>query len=366
MPDNTASETGTTPGGRALAFIINSVEFVNHYRLIWELLGAGRFEVIAGGVEEKPEDIRQFVVANGFRCRTIDEVVDTRTRYRHLVSHHPFMSNRVSSLSEIADRQIRFMYGLGKGGWNFNAWNRFYDVILCFGPHQKEELAQVTDSLLIEMGYPRFDSFFDGRFDRLALADKYHCDPTRRTLVWLPTWSDLASVSRYQQAVSSLSSIFNVVVKLHPFMRFKSPDETAAVKKLAFNAVIDEPIDNVALYVLADWVLADYGGPMFGAIYTDRDLMLLDLPNTEGHEFLGQNSPDLLMRRVIPSISDADPDRILGMLLDDGLWSTQRAVRAELRRQLFAPYYGCSAQVAAAVLSNIESILRMQGRQDRV
>ena len=163
--------------------------------------------------------------------------------------------------------------------------------------------------------------------------------------------------------MASLTSNFNVVVKLHPFMRHKNPQEVEELKRHQFTAVIDEPIDNVALYVLADWIIADYGGPMFGALYTDRRLLLLDLPNTEGHEFLGENSPDLMLRKVIPSVATADADQIMALLLDDSLWQQQRVVASALRKELFAPYYGCSANVAAAVLANIDSILRLQGRR---
>jgi hypothetical protein len=347
----------------SLAFAINSVEFVNHYRGVWQHLAPGSFEVIAGGVEERPEDIRAHVLAQGFPCRTMDEVVAGGTRYRSLVTHHPFISSHAETIVPLADQHIRFLYGLGKSGWNFSNWNRMYDAILCFGPHQKEELAKVTDSLLIEMGYPRFDTFFQGVFDRQELLRRYLCEPSRKTLVWLPTWSDLASVARYRDALLALTAACNVVVKLHPFMRHKNPQETAELKALPFNAVIDEPIDNVALYVMADWIIADYGGPMFGAIYTDRKLLLLDLPDIDQHELLGDSSLDVMMRLVIPSIKEPDPILIWQALEDQQLWSDQEIVRAELRSQLFAPYYGCSAQVAAAVIGNIDPILRMQGRR---
>jgi hypothetical protein len=362
MLTSPASQAGRRP---ALAFIINSVEFVNHYRLIWQHLGADSFDIIAGGMEEKPDEIRAFVASQGFACRTIGDVLADGRRYPWLVSHHPFMSSDIASVSQLGDRHVRFMYGLGKAGWNFSEWNRLYDAILCFGPHQKDALARVTDSLLIEVGYPRFDRFFHGAFDRTQLQRDYGCDPAKRTLVWLPTWSDLASISRFQAAMSMLTGAFNVVVKLHPFARQKNPREVAELKQHRFNAIIDEPIDNVSLYVLADWIVADYGGPMFGALYTDRKLLLLDLPDTANHEFLGKDSPDLLLRQVIPSVAAPDSERIMALLLDDELWARQQAVAAALRREFFAPYYGCSAEVASAVLTNIDAIVRLQGRANR-
>lgn len=346
----------------ALAFITNTAELYNHYSAVWKLLPAGSFEVIAGGIEEKPEDIRDFIAAKGYPCRTLAETMADGRRYRHLVSHHPFMSNELPSLNVLADQQIRFMYGLGKAGWNFGNWNSVYDAILCFGPYQRAELEKVSRATLIEMGYPRFDSFFDGTFDRTETLQRYHCDAGRKTIVWLPTWSDLASIGRYQDCIAMLGLRFNIIVKLHPFMRHQCPAETAALQALPFNAVIDEPIDNVALYQAADFIFADYGGPMFGALYTDRNLLLFNLPEADNHRFLGAASPDMLIRKLIPSISTPDQTEIWNLLKNDQLWEEQKRIRAELRRQLFAPYYGFSARVAADCLTNMDTILALQAK----
>jgi hypothetical protein len=345
-----------------LAFITNTAELYNHYSGVWKLLPAGSFEVIAGGIEESPEGICDFIRAKGYPCSTLSETLAAGKRYRNLVSHHPFISNDLPGLHVLADRQIRFMYGLGKAGWNFGAWNQDYDAILCFGPHQRAELEKVTRATLVEMGYPRFDSFFDGSFSRKDTLARYNCDPTRKTIVWLPTWSDLASIGQYQECVAMLGLRFNVIVKLHPFMRHQCPAEAEAVKALPFNAVIDEPIDNVALYQAADFIFADYGGPMFGALYTDCNLLLLNLPGANNHHFLGANSPDMLIRKLIPNVSTPDQNAIWNMLRNDALWEEQKRIRAELRRWLFAPYFGFSAQVAANCLANIDTILDLQGK----
>ena len=342
-----------------LGFAINSVEFVNHYRAIWERLKPGSFEVVAGGIEERPTDIESFVLEQGFPCRTITEVLSRDIRYSSLVSDHPYQSSEIADITPLADHHVRFLYSLGKAGWNFREWNRVYDVILCFGPYQRDALAEVTDSLLVEVGYPRFDTFFQGRFDRDDIALRYKCDPSRPTLVWLPTWSDLSSVDRYAPALSALSKEANVVLKLHPFARHHQPDAVADVASMDFAAVIDEPIDNVALYVLADTVLADYGGPMFGAVYTDRDLVLLDLPDVDDHELLGDGSADLLIRDHVTSIVEPDLEKISATVFDHRRRDEQRQVRAALRRALFAPFYGCAADVAASVLRALPSVTGM-------
>jgi CDP-Glycerol:Poly(glycerophosphate) glycerophosphotransferase len=344
-----------------LAFVINTAESVNHYGAIWRCLAASgdAFEVVAGGMEEPSADIRDAVVAAGAPCLTMEEALGRGRHYRTVVSHHPFMTGLLRDVAPLGDRHVRLMYGLGKAAWNFAPWNDLYEVILCFGPFQRDQLADVTGSLLVEVGYPRFDPFFQGRFDPATERARFGCDPARETLVWMPTWSDLSSTGAHAESMLALAGRWNVVLKLHPFVRFHQPDEVERLRAMPFAAVIAEPIDNVALYAMADWIVADYGGPMFGAIYTDRDLILLDVAASAGNELLGPGSPELMLRNVLPSVAEPDPDAVAAVLGDPGERRRQRDVRAALRRDLFAPFYGFAADMAAEAIRRTDEMLAL-------
>ncbi|MEM9713471.1 MAG: CDP-glycerol--poly(glycerophosphate) glycerophosphotransferase, partial [Actinomycetota bacterium] len=180
--------------------------------------------------------------------------------------------------------------------------------------------------------------------------------------VWLPTWGGLSSVPEHAEAVSRLADDANVLVKLHPEFTGYQPDETALLASLPFTAVIDEPIDNVALFSVADTVLADYGGSLFGALYCDLPLVLLDVPGAEQNENMVATSPDLLVRSVLPTVQPGDATGLVEAVRDPALRREQVELRARLRPLLFAPFHGCASEVAAAAIGRLDTLVSMRRR----
>jgi tetratricopeptide (TPR) repeat protein len=350
-----ARRLAITPAEK-IAFLVHSPDLYNHYHRIWQHLGMERIDVIIGEVHEAAGPMRQFYADRGVCAMTLDEARRCGKHYSIMVSNHPFVAGDPEVLTELADYNVRMMYALGKAGWNFASWNSYYDLILCFGPFQAERLSFCQSALKVEVGYPRFDGFFSGEFKREHIERQHNCLPGKKTIVWLPTWSTLSSIRLYAPAIARLSDRYNVVVKPHPLTFKSDPGAVDFLRGLPFQSVIDETIDNIALYVLADYLLCDYGGPMFGGIYVDKNILLLDLPDAGSDALIGDGSADMMVRDVLPHLGLSEIERLDQMLEDESLWREQRAVRSRLRQLFFAPYYGCSSRVAAEVLNNIRHI----------
>lgn len=344
-------------------FLMHIPELFNHYRAIWRRLPSGSFEVVNAGTGEDAAQIAALAHTEGVSCADVAQVEAAQARYEVLISNHPIdPSGTTPLIRRLGHVNVRLMYSVGKAGWNLREWNQLYDLILCFGPYQREALAAVTDSTIVEVGYPRFDTFFELEPRRRVLLESMNGDPAKRTVVWLPTWKNLSSVGWHDAAIAALTSEFNVFVKLHPLMSQQEPDKVAALRALGFTLVIADSSDNIPLYVMADWVLCDYGGPAFGAIYTDRNLLLLDVPEAEADSMLGEASPDLLIRQVIPHVAPGSATALREVLGDAALWDEQRRVRRELRSAFFAPHFGYSAAVAAEALLHAERLVPAQRR----
>jgi SAM-dependent methyltransferase len=341
---------------RRIAFLIHSEELLNHYRSVCQLLCAGSFVFLIHANESDSAAIVDAIGREGWHSMTTTDVLSDGRRFRALVSNHPISNEEPPLIKRLADINIRFMYAAGKSGWNLREWNRLYDVILCYGPYHAERFLASTDATVIQMGYPRFDSFFDGGLNRTRLAESLSCDPQRQTVVWLPTWHDLSTVGLYDEAIAGLRDRFNVLVKVHPLMAATEPAKVEALEDLGFNQVVRNAMDNVALYRLADYVICDYGGPAFGAIYTDRNLLLLNVANAPRNEVLGEDSTEMIVRQSIVNLDLTQASQIGDLLADESLWSKQREQRARLRRMFFAPYFGYSSRIAATILENIEQI----------
>ena len=341
----------------SLGFLFHTPELLNHFSCVMDLLPPRSFDLVVCSDAENSSKMNSAAARWKARMVTAREALASGKRYDYLVSNHPVMLGEPLVLKELAEKNIRFMYAAGKSGWNLSGWNALYDLILCFGPYHASEFAKRSDAVILQMGYPRLDGFFNAAIDARRLKERFHCDPAKQTIVWLPTWKTLSSVGHFDRQVSALTATYNVVVKLHPLMLGSELERVTSLRQYPFTDFIADASDNLPLYMLADFMLFDYGGPPFAGIYTDKRMLLLNVPNAAKDELTGEDSPDISIRRTIVNI-DAEEGDIARLLTDDDLWEAQKGHRQVLRKQYFAPYYGFSAQVAAMALLNLNHILR--------
>jgi hypothetical protein len=340
-----------------IGFLIHDREPFHHYANVWRHMPAGSVEVLVAATKATFDGIVEACGRYELPWRDAEQMFKDKLRFTTVVSSFPVLKQDGLYVPpernrDIARYSLRFMYGNGKAGWNFSEWNKIYDTILCFGPYQAKGLAFCDQTLKVQMGYPRFDRFFNEPIDRVQRLQELGLDPTRKTVVWLPTWSNLSSIDVYAPAIALLQKDYNVIVKPHPLTL--STEEERMQKLAPFSCVIRESIDNVVLFQLADLLLCDYGGSAFGAIYTDRNVVLLDLPNAEADSMTGQDSSDIELRKHIAHVQADEADG-LGLFLTEhaaSYWAEQPRARAKLREEHFAPYYGYASQVAALAILN--------------
>ncbi len=339
-----------------LAFLVHSKELLNHYGCIWDLLAPDSFAVVLHGsvAAASRSDFTRW------KCDVVtsDEVLASGRSYRYLVSNHPVSDHGEPLIQRLARTNIRFMYAAGKSGWNLSAWNALYDVILCFGPYHATNFSHASDAVIVQMGYPRFDRYFNETVDQERLARELGCDPSKQTVVWLPTQGAITSLGHFDEEISALGQRYNVIVKMHPLTPLADPEKAEALSRLPFTRVIADSSDNLPLYQLADYMLFDYGGPPMAGIYTDKRMLLLNVPGAEEDTLTGEDSPDIAIRKHLISV-DPDAGAIARLLDDDATWQAQMPARRRLRGLYFAPHYGFAAQVAAQALANMHQIARV-------
>ena len=151
------------------------------------------------------------------------------------------------------------------------------------------------------MGYPRFDKYFIPGFKKSYLIKKFKCDPNKKTIVWITTWSDLSSIEKYHKEISLLGKDYNIVVRPHPTMKETDPENYKKIFNADFTYIDDNDDDNVQLYALADLMLFDYGGSMFGSLYLNKNFTFLEM-NVEdkNHSHLGRKSSEDYLKSFFP------------------------------------------------------------------
>lgn len=342
-----------------IGFLIHNLELVNHYACVWDILPEDSFDVVLHGdaVGTEPAFFNDH-----WKCNVVnaDDVICSSARYPYLVSNHAVELSEIPLIKQLGRVNIRFMYAAGKSGWNLSDWNKLYDVIFCFGPYHAAKFSDSTESVVLQMGYPRFDRYFTQQPDRDDLHARYGCDPSKKTVVWLPTWKTLSSVTYFDVEISALTELYNVIVKLHPLMPESEPERVEVLLRHHFTHVITDSSDNLPLYQLADFMLFDYGGPPLAAIYADKNLILLNVDGAADDDLTGEDSPDITIRRHLVNVNSAD-NAIAELLADTSLWEQQRPVRRALRKTYFAPYFGFSSQVAANALLNMKHVVEKDG-----
>jgi len=341
-----------------IGFLVHTAELFIHFGPVWEKLGLKDFQIVVAGSPFEIKRITELAKENSISYVSVSDVIDNDYRYPVMISNHLVdIRNGIPLINIIGIRQIRFMYALGKGRHNFSDWNQLYDIILCFGPYQVEKLNFCDNTIKVQMGYPRYDKYFSMHLDKDEFLQNLGCDPTKKTILWLPTWKELSSIDHYADAISKLSNEYNVIVKTHPLSLEEEPHKVERLTKMSFTAVITSVFDNAYLYKVSDYIFCDYGGPLFGALYLDKKLLLLNIPSPENDQLTGNESPDILIRKDIVNISLSEVNSLRQKLKDETLWSQQSTVRTNLRKTFFAPYYGFSSDVAALTIRNFEKII---------
>jgi hypothetical protein len=330
------------------------------YENILKCLPKSHYEVLIWDHEKDYHNIErgiQACVDRGITYRIVSEAQAQGIYYKYILSHLPFGDSELKTLRRLGEIQIRYLYGLGFDGYQFAEWNKYYDVILCYGPYQCHKLAFCKDALKVQIGYPRYDTFFNSTPNRGTLLTRLRCDPSRKTIVWLPTMGQLCSIEYFAASIASLSASYNVIVKPHCSTLDSKPELVALLNSLPFTNFLTSPFDSLDLFRISDFVIADYGGSAFGALYTDRNIILLDVPGAEHHEHMTPDSSDNVLRSRIrsfkPGITSID---IQQLLADKVYWEEQSQLRKQFRDYFFAPYYGSSSNVAAAILSGLDAL----------
>lgn len=339
---------------RKICFGATHPILVHHFAPIWKKLPPGSFDLVYWANREAwISEAAEF----GFRAQEgvnffhESEVAKRPDAYRVIVTSHP--GNRAHLASQ---RGIHVFLP-----YSFSAENEQsltpdygeYDVMFCYGPHHQALFSSRFASRFVQVGYPRYDPFF---LDFAALKNQsnaFGLDPDRKTILWMPTAHEFSSVPHHARAIAELTDQYNVIVKPHPV---ETEENIALLSSLPFTRLITDLTDNLVVFAIADHVLGDYYGTAYGAIYCDKNLLLLNVP---GLDPTRTPLADRKLRQRMVNLSEPDPERLRSMLSNTEDWRTQRQTRALIRNNLFAPYYGFSSEVAALMLLQANHIARM-------
>jgi hypothetical protein len=365
-----------------ICFAINSVMLFPHYKTIMSEMNAEEFDILCGNSMSQNDInlVTELCGKNGYTVYNAQDVVGCKIKYKTLVTHHcaslGYFRNSIdkdSSISAdidmvnfVAETKIRLIYGLGKNAWMFSKDNCSFDFYLVYGDFSRimtERFVKKKD-VIFKVGYPRYDEvFFDNVVD---FRDKIGVKKDDILIAWLPTHGHkISSIKDFVKVISSLNNDkIKLVAKCHSM---ESKENIALLKSSNINLIEDSSFNNALLVNAADFVFCDYGGSMFGAIYLDKNLLLLNSSSPE-YEIDNDNSfkifkkdgecktsLDVEMRKNVVSVNnDITKEELLAILENKDIWIEQKNKLVDIKKYIFEPYYyGFSGKVAKECIYGI-------------
>jgi hypothetical protein len=341
-----------------IGFLIHAAELCVHYHPIWLLMDTNEFEVVLYGTPYERSKTLQLTNQLGITTIHAEDIIRSGYQYDVLISNlSMYTIGDKPLIHHLGKFNIRQMYALGKAKHNFAKWNCHYDLIMCFGPYQANRMKIICDVATVEVGYPRYDRFFNEQYNRLGMLEELGLDPNKKSILWLPTWLELSSMDDYADAISALSTDYNVIVKTHPLSLEAEPKRIEKLACYPFTLMINDVYDNLDLFLVSDFVFCDYGGTAFGALYLDLNLLLLNIAPPEDDQLTGIDSPDILLRQSIVNIEKDQKHTLDELLNDSDIWQQQKHARAALRLQYFTHEYGtASPRVVETIRQQLNNI----------
>ena len=383
-----------------IAFFINEEYIFDHYHNVMMHLENHSFDIILANKfrNEKYNDLIERLQSYGWNIKFINDVLYVN-KYKLLLTHlylggstvekGALFSRMIFIFMEIFNKllskfyiknidivkkqyfqnilglyNIRFMYGADTGKNSFheygNNYNELFDLFFCHGPHDAKLTKDLLDKPVFIMGYPRYDSYFKKHGDNLIrnnLLQKYDVQNEKKTILWICTANKLFStIETYAEKMKQLTDVYNVIVRPHPleidpqYDRFNR-NVLDIVTSGDFLLNDDRYQDMTELYLISDFIVCDYGGSIFSALYMNKRILLL---NHEGvyKDLVVSTSTAMEARKYFPSV-DQNENNLLHYFEMD--WSLYDKKRADARMYYFGALNKNSSEAAANYLNNYMS-----------
>jgi hypothetical protein len=176
-------------------------------------------------------------------------------------------------------KKVRLGYGSGKELTMYRPSGRRYDLTLAYGPRDSKAFSLFCECVII--GVPKFDDWFNNTLDNVFLEDvKKKLDSKKKTVLYLPTHSDLGSIKDLASSLKILAQKYNIITKLHYFNVTDEPDLVDSLRSKDI-ILLEDDVDLLPLFKLADVVLSDNSSAIFDSILADKPTVVTDFNDKE-------------------------------------------------------------------------------------
>ena len=156
------------------------------------------------------------------------------------------------------------------------------------------------------IGMPKADCLVDGSLQRENILQSLGIDPSRRTVLYAPTWTPFASLNAMgEELVAQLGRAgFCVIVKLHDNSRDSDPRNSGGINWVErLTPILQKHSGHLAArgtiapyLVAADVMISDHSSAGFEYLLLDRPLIRIEMPELIARTNIHPDYVDLLVK----------------------------------------------------------------------
>ncbi|MDC0525072.1 CDP-glycerol glycerophosphotransferase family protein [Pelagibacteraceae bacterium] len=213
--------------------------------------------------------------------------------------------------NEIGKKVIKFPDGmdLKTKNYPYPEYKKVFDSFLTLGKYETKIIKKkFKKKECFEMGYLRYENLKSKKKIYLKMCREFGLDKQKRIIYWTPTHIDgneeFDNVNLWMNKINILNEYYNIIIRPHPKSLMIMPGIENKLKKL--NYFVDKDPDRKIgeIFKISDFIISDFGGTIFSAIYLNKPILVLNLKaNSEFTNNLKENlSLDQIIRKQLISL----------------------------------------------------------------
>ena len=155
------------------------------------------------------------------------------------------------------------------------------------------------------MGYLRYENIQTKKKIYQKIFKEFKLNKNKKIIFWTPTHIDgneeADNINLWINKINALTKNYNIIIRPHPKTLMTRPNFVNKLNKLNYFVDKEQNRKIGELFKISDFVISDYGGTLFSAIYLDKPILALNLKNdSEFVKGLKDNfSLDLIIRKKL-------------------------------------------------------------------
>jgi hypothetical protein len=221
------------------------------------------------------------------------------------------------------------------------------------------------------VGLPKVDPILQGKFDREAVLRRWGLDPSRKTVLFAPTYKPTCLYD-VKDDIFEQTRDHNLIIKLHPYswMGKYAPHKQHRIYESRVSRYPHArllPFDEyniVPYYVAADTLISEASSTVFDFLVTGKTGIVFDLPSdtlkhSDGQPLLEVDNREFLKDAFV----HVQSGKGIGKAVERALAPTDEMQLAALRERDHL-FYGLDGRASERFKARIEHLMREGGHEN--